>query len=51
VFERYCFVAMTVSDLAPARHFWTEQLGCQITDERDGEFFIVNVDRWFLPDS
>ena len=43
MFERYSFVALTTIDLAKARHFWVEQLGFKVTEERDGHFFIVDA--------
>jgi catechol 2,3-dioxygenase-like lactoylglutathione lyase family enzyme len=43
VFERYSFVAVTTRDLRRARSFWVEQLGCPVTEEASGEFFIVDA--------
>jgi catechol 2,3-dioxygenase-like lactoylglutathione lyase family enzyme len=43
LFERYAFVAITSTDLAAARRFWVDQLGCAVTEDRPGEFFIVDA--------
>lgn len=43
MFERYSFVALTTIDLGAARRFWVAQMGCIVTEEREAEFFIVNV--------
>ncbi len=43
MFDRYSFVAVTTKDLPAARRFWVEQLGCPVTEERAGEFFIVDA--------
>jgi catechol 2,3-dioxygenase-like lactoylglutathione lyase family enzyme len=41
--ERYSFVAITTLDLARAHWFWTEALGFPVTEERAGDFFIVDA--------
>jgi catechol 2,3-dioxygenase-like lactoylglutathione lyase family enzyme len=41
--ERYSFVAITTRDLAAARHFWVEQLGFAVTEERRDDYFIVDA--------
>ncbi len=41
--ERYSFVAITTLDLERARRFWTEALGFPVTEERPGDYFIVNA--------
>lgn len=43
MFERYAFVAITTRDLAAARAFWADQLGFTVTEERAGDFFIVDA--------
>jgi catechol 2,3-dioxygenase-like lactoylglutathione lyase family enzyme len=43
VISRYSFVALTTGDLARQREFWVDQLGFMLTDEKPGEFFIVDV--------
>lgn len=43
MFDRYAFVAVTSPDLGAARRFWVDQLGCAITEDRPGEFFIVDA--------
>ena len=43
MFERYSFVALTSKNLENARAFWVGQLGCQVTEDRDNEYFIVDV--------
>lgn len=43
MFDRYSFVALTSTDLAAARRFWAELLGCAVTEERSGEYFIVDA--------
>lgn len=43
MFERYSFVALTSKDLTTARAFWVDLLGCPTTEERDNEYFIVDV--------
>ena len=43
MFERYSFVALTTKNLAAARQFWAELLGFPVTEERAGEFFIVDA--------
>lgn len=40
---RYSFVALTTTDLGRQRRFWVNQLGFAITEERAGEFFIVDA--------
>ncbi len=41
--ERYCFVALTTTNLARQREFWVDQLGFPIREEQPGEFFIVDA--------
>jgi catechol 2,3-dioxygenase-like lactoylglutathione lyase family enzyme len=41
--ERYSFVAITTRDLAAARHFWAEQLGFLVVEERRDDYFIVDA--------
>lgn len=43
MFQRYAFVAMTSSDLARARAFWSDTLGFAVTEEKVGEYFIVDA--------
>jgi len=43
MFERYSFVAITTRNLAAARQFWVEQLGCRVTEERVDDYFIVDA--------
>jgi catechol 2,3-dioxygenase-like lactoylglutathione lyase family enzyme len=43
MFERYSFVAVTTTDLARAKHFWSEQLGFAVTEERAGHHIIVDA--------
>jgi catechol 2,3-dioxygenase-like lactoylglutathione lyase family enzyme len=40
---RYSFVALTTTDLARQRKFWVDQLGFAVTEERPGEFFMLDV--------
>src|SRR5712691_8294854 len=39
----YSFVALTTADLARQRTFWVDQLGFAISEEKQGEFFIVDA--------
>ncbi len=41
--ERYSFVAVTTLDLERARQFWTEALHFPVTEEKPGDYFIVNA--------
>lgn len=41
--ERYSFVAVTTFDLARARRFWAEALHFPVTEEKPGDYFIVNA--------
>ena len=41
--ERYTFVMVTTRNLASARKFWVEQLGFLVTEERPGQYFIVDA--------
>jgi catechol 2,3-dioxygenase-like lactoylglutathione lyase family enzyme len=41
--ERYSFVAITTLELERARRFWTEALSFPVTEERPGDYFIVNA--------
>lgn len=43
LFERYSFVAVTTLDLAQARDFWVDTLGFPVTDEKPGDFFMVDA--------
>jgi len=43
LFERYSFVALTTTNLARARTFWSEQLGFSISEEEPSHFFIVDA--------
>src|SRR5712672_198334 len=43
LFERYTFVMVTTQNLASARKFWVEQLGFLVTEERPGQYFIVDA--------
>jgi catechol 2,3-dioxygenase-like lactoylglutathione lyase family enzyme len=43
VIVRYSFVALTTTDLSRQRTFWVDQLGFEVTEEKPGEFFIVNA--------
>ena len=43
VISRYSFVALTTVDLGRQRAFWVDQLGFGVTEERPGEFFMVNA--------
>ena len=43
LFERYSFVALTTTNLARARSFWSEQLGFPISEEAPGQFVIVDA--------
>lgn len=43
MFERYSFVAVTSADLVRAKAFWSGLLGCKLTEDRPGQFFIVDV--------
>ena len=43
MFERYSFVALTTADLGRSRRFWVEQLGFTVTDEQEGEYFIIDA--------
>lgn len=43
MFDRYSFVALASTDLAAARRFWAELLGCAVAEERSGEYFIVDA--------
>jgi catechol 2,3-dioxygenase-like lactoylglutathione lyase family enzyme len=43
MFERYAFVAVTTRDLDRARAFWAGQLGFQVTEEKPGQFFMVDA--------
>lgn len=40
---RYSFVALTTTDLVGQRAFWVDQLGFEVSEEKQGEFFIVNA--------
>lgn len=40
---RYSFVALTTTDLRRQRAFWVDQLGFPVTEEKPGEFFIVDA--------
>jgi len=41
--ERYSFVAITTADLPRARRFWSEALELPVTEEKAGDFFIVDA--------
>jgi catechol 2,3-dioxygenase-like lactoylglutathione lyase family enzyme len=41
--DRYSFVAITTTDLERARRFWVDQLGFRVTEERPGEFFMLDA--------
>jgi catechol 2,3-dioxygenase-like lactoylglutathione lyase family enzyme len=41
--ERYAFVALTTTDLARQRAFWVDRMGFAVTEERPGEFFLVDA--------
>ncbi|HYU14474.1 MAG TPA: VOC family protein [Candidatus Acidoferrum sp.] len=43
MFERYAFVAVTTRDLDRARAFWVGQLGFAVTEEKPGQFFMVDA--------
>ncbi|SRR5712691_5822559 len=43
MFERYSFVTITTADLKRAHRFWVDQLGLLVTEEKTGEYFIVDV--------
>lgn len=43
MFERYSFVAVTTPDLTRARRFWVDTLGFPVTEEKPGDFFMVNA--------
>jgi catechol 2,3-dioxygenase-like lactoylglutathione lyase family enzyme len=43
VVDRYSFVALTTTDLSRQGTFWVDQLGFEVTEEKPGEFFIVNA--------
>ncbi|MGE5412785.1 MAG: VOC family protein [Syntrophomonadaceae bacterium] len=43
VIRRYAFVALTTTDLARQRTFWVDQLGFAVSEEKPGEFFIVDA--------
>jgi catechol 2,3-dioxygenase-like lactoylglutathione lyase family enzyme len=40
---RYSFAALTTTDLACQRAFWVDQLGFEVSEEKPGEYFIVNA--------
>ncbi len=40
---RYSFVALTTTDLGRQRAFWVDQLGFPVSEEKPGEFFIVDA--------
>jgi catechol 2,3-dioxygenase-like lactoylglutathione lyase family enzyme len=40
---RYSFAALTTTDLARQRAFWVDQLGFEVSEEKPGQFFIVNA--------
>src|SRR5712692_9500804 len=41
--QRYSFVALTTTDLRRAREFWVDRLGFRVTEERQGDFFIIDA--------
>jgi len=41
MFERYSFVAITISDLDRVRQFWVNALGFPITEEEAGHFSLL----------
>jgi catechol 2,3-dioxygenase-like lactoylglutathione lyase family enzyme len=43
VILRYSFVALTTTNLDRQRTFWVDQLGFPISEEKPGEFFIVDA--------
>lgn len=43
MFDRCSFVAVTTRDLARARRFWVEGLGCRVTEEEPGGHLIVDA--------
>lgn len=43
MFERYAFVSVTTRDLERARTFWVQQLGFPITEEKPGQYFMVDA--------
>ena len=43
MFERYSFVAVTTANLDSARVFWSQGLGFPITQDKPGEFFMVDA--------
>jgi catechol 2,3-dioxygenase-like lactoylglutathione lyase family enzyme len=43
MFQRYSFVAITTLDLHRARRFWVDGLGFAVTEEKAGDFFIVDA--------
>ena len=43
MFERYSFVAVTTANLDSARVFWSQGMGCAITEDKPGEFFMADV--------
>ncbi len=43
MFERYSVVAVKTRDLARARRFWADALGFPVTEEKPGDFFMVNA--------
>jgi catechol 2,3-dioxygenase-like lactoylglutathione lyase family enzyme len=42
-FHRYAFVAVTTRDLARAKAFWVDALGCAVTEEEPGDYVIVDA--------
>ena len=43
MFERYSFVAITSADLERSKRFWEGVLGCHVTEDKPGAFFIVDA--------
>ena len=43
VISRYSFVALTTVDLGRQKAFWVDQLGFGITEEKLGEFFMIDA--------
>jgi hypothetical protein len=43
VFDRYSFVTITTTNPDRARRFWVDQLDRRVTEEKRGDFFIVDA--------
>lgn len=43
LFARNAFIALTTPDLDSARKFWVRKLGCEVVEDRPGEFLLVDA--------